>query len=262
MSKKFLTGIDLNNQKAVNLADGSNPTDAVTKQQLDASMRGLDWKSSVRAATTANITLTAAQTVDGVSLIAGDRVLVMSQTNAAQNGIYVVASGAWTRAVDSDASTEVTSGLAVTVTEGTVNGDKVFILATNDPITLDTTSLTFTPLGGGGNSYTAGSGLALTGSQFSAVAKPSGGLVVDGSGISIDSGYTGAAKRYAVNVPTGSTSAAITHGLNTLDVVVAVYEISTGIEVECDVVLTSTTVVTLTFAVAPTSGQYRVVVVG
>ena len=83
MARKILgTGLDLSSQKIINLADGTNPSDAVTKAQLDAIARGLDWKNSVRVATTANITLSAAQTIDGISVVAGDRVLVKDQSSA------------------------------------------------------------------------------------------------------------------------------------------------------------------------------------
>ena len=261
MAKQVLNGLDLVSQKIINLADGTNPADAVTKAQLDAIARGLDWKNSVKAATTGNITTTAPQTVDGVSLVAGDRVLVKDQTTSSANGIYVVAAGAWTRAADFDDSTEVTASAAIPVEQGTVNGDAVFILATDGPIVVGTTNLAFTRLGGAGVSYTAGNGLTLSGSQFAVVVKPGAGLTVDGTGVGIDPAFTGLAKRYAVNVPTTAT-ATITHNLGTLDVTVSVYEVSTGALVEPDVAVTSVNVVTLTFGVAPTSGQYRAVVTG
>lgn len=261
MAFPLLTGADFKNQKAINLADGTNPTDAVTKQQLDAIARGLDWKNSVRVASTTNLTLSGPQSIDGTSVVAGDRVLAKDQTTASTNGIYVVASGAWTRATDFDDSTEVTAAAAIPIETGTVNGDAVFILATDGAITVGTTSLSFTRLGGAGVSYTAGNGLTLSGASFSVTPKSGGGIVVDGTGVSIDPTYSGIAKRYATNVPT-SASATITHSLGTLDVHVAVYEVSTGLLVQPDVTLTSVNVVTLTFPTAPTSGQYRVVVLG
>ena len=261
MSKKFYTGIDVVNQKITNLADGSAPSDAVTKQQLDAIARGLDWKNSVRAATTANLTLSAPQTVDGVSLVAGDRVLVKDQSTASTNGIYVVASGAWTRATDFDDSTEVTAAACIPVESGTVNGDAVFILTTDGAITVGTTALNFTRLGGAGVAYLAGNGLNLSGSTFTVVPKSGGGLAVDSTGVYIDPAFGSLAKRYAADVPTSAT-ATITHNLGTTDVLVQVYEKTGGAQVECDVTATSANVVTLGFAVAPTSGQFRVVVLG
>ena len=131
-----------------NVVTGIDPTISThlaTKAYVDAVATGLDPKNSVRAATTANITLSGAQTIDGVSIVAGDRVLVKNQTTASQNGIYVAASGAWTRSSDADNTPtgEVTSGMYVLVTEGTMNTGAGFVLTTPDPITLGTTPLSF-----------------------------------------------------------------------------------------------------------------------
>lgn len=263
MSRKFLTGADLSNQKIINLADGSAATDAVTKQQLDAAIRGLDWKPSARAASTTNVTLASpGTTIDGVTLASGDRILLKDQSTGSQNGLYVwtAAGSALTRATDADSSAEVTGGMAVTVTEGTVNGDKVFVLTTNDPIVLDTTALVFAQLGGGGTTYTNGSGLSLSGNIFSVNADGTS-IIADGTSVRVNPAYTGLAKRYAGDVPSGSTSATITHNLNTTDITGVLVQIkSTGEVVDCDVVVTSANVVTLTFAVAPTTAQYRVAV--
>ena len=259
MSKKFTTGADLNGQRLVNLGDGTGPADAVTKAQLDAIARGLDWKNSVRAATTAAITLSGTQTVDGVALAVGNRVLVKNQATAADNGIYVVAAGTWTRATDYDDSTEVTAASAVPVEEGTANGDALFILTTDGAITVGTTGLAFTRVGGAGISYTAGNGLQLSGSAFSVVAGT--GLIVDGTSLRLDPAYTGLAKRYAVDASTTATTT-VTHNLNTLDVLVQVVQKSNGEMVEADVLLTGVNTLTVTFATAPTSGQYRIIVIG
>lgn len=122
-----------------------------------ASYGGLDTKNSVRAASTGNLTLSGTQTVDGVALVAGDRVLPKNQTTASQNGIYVVATGAWSRAADADTSARVTSGLEVRVEEGTINAGLKYYLSTASPITLDTTALSFSLSagsgGGGGGSF-------------------------------------------------------------------------------------------------------------
>lgn len=137
--------------KATNLATPSASTDAATKAYVDSAVASaVDWKPSVRAATTANITLSGAQTIDAVSVSAGDRVLVKNQSTGSQNGIYVAAAGAWSRATDADADAEVTSGLATVVEEGTANGGKIFLLTTANPIVVGTTALSFTALSGGG----------------------------------------------------------------------------------------------------------------
>ncbi len=262
MARKMLTGVDLNGQKATNAADGSSASDLVTYGQLQAALRGLVWKPEVVAATTAAITLSGTQTIDGVALSAGQRVLVKDQASAPTNGIYVVAAGAWSRATDLDEASEFTNGVAVTVEQGTTNGDRAFVMATDGTVTVGTTALSWVALGGTGTSYTAGNGLSLSGSSFAVTPASGGGLVVDGSGVAIDPSYSGLAKRYSANVPSGSATATITHNLGTLDVIVQVFEISGGAQVECDVTHTSTTVVTLGFASAPTTGQYRVVILG
>lgn len=132
---------------------------------VDAARSGLDAKESVRAATTANITLSNTQTVDGVALAVGNRVLVKNQTNAAENGIYVVASGAWTRATDADSSTDLSSGTFVFVEQGTANADSGWVLSTEDPITVGTTALTWVQFSGAGQ-ITAGNGLTKTGNTL------------------------------------------------------------------------------------------------
>lgn len=146
--------LSLNSQKITNLATPTLDTDATTKAYVDALAQGLSWKASVRAATTANITLSGTQTIDGVEVTAGDRVLVKDQSTATANGIYVVAAGAWARATDADVSAEVPTGLAVFVSEGTASGDKAWVLTTNAPITLGTTGLAFAQMTGSASGET------------------------------------------------------------------------------------------------------------
>ena len=266
MSLKVSNGLDLQLQKIVNLADGSAPGDAVTKAQLDAMFRGLKWKSSVKVASTTNLTLSGTQTIDGVAVVAGDRVLAKDQTTAATNGIYVVAAGAWSRATDFDDSVEVTSGAAIPVEQGTTNGDSVQILTTDSAITVGTTALAFTRLGGSGVSYTAGAngGLTLSGSAFSILLDTNSGLVLGAGGIKIDPtqfAALGIARKYTVDCP-AATPATITHNLGTVDVHVQVIDKATGVVVLHEESSRTTTTVVLVFATAPTSGQYRVIVIG
>ncbi|RON56958.1 phage tail protein [Pseudomonas frederiksbergensis] len=103
----------------------------------------LDSKQSVRVATTASITLAGPQTIDGVAVVAGDRVLVKNQTAAKDNGIYVAAVAAWVRAKDADVSADVTSGLIVSVEQGATLADTRWQLITDVAIVLGTTALTF-----------------------------------------------------------------------------------------------------------------------
>ena len=146
-------------------ADPTAALGAATKQYVDNIASGLDFKQSVRVATTANITLSGTQTIDGIALVVGDRVLVKNQTAGSANGIYVVAAGAWTRAADADNSgngAEVTSGLYVFVEQGTANISSGWLLSTANPLTLGTTSLTFVQFNGLGQ-ISAGAGLTKTG---------------------------------------------------------------------------------------------------
>ncbi|SDB36042.1 Phage tail-collar fibre protein [Pseudomonas sp. NFACC23-1] len=103
----------------------------------------LDRKQSVRVATTGNIVLSGAQAIDGIAVIAGNRVLVKSQTLAKDNGIYVAANDAWVRAKDADASAEVTSGLIVSVEEGATLANTIWQLVTDGAIVLGATGLVF-----------------------------------------------------------------------------------------------------------------------
>ncbi|OYT78239.1 phage tail protein [Pseudomonas sp. PGPPP2] len=116
---------------------------------ITEAMNKQDFKHSVLVATTANIVLSGLQTIDGVLLTAGARVLVKNQVQAKDNGLYVVpAAGAWKRAQDADVSVEVTPGLFVSVETGTVNGDSVWQLVTDAPIVLGTTALAFEMVAG------------------------------------------------------------------------------------------------------------------
>nr|WP_315448061.1 phage tail protein [uncultured Pseudomonas sp.] len=103
----------------------------------------LDNKQSVRVATTANIALSGLQTLDGVALMAGDRVLVKNQTAAKENGIWIAAPGSWGRSGDADSSAEVTSALLVSVEQGVTLADTRWQLITDVAIVLGTTALTF-----------------------------------------------------------------------------------------------------------------------
>ena len=181
--------VSLNSQKITNLADPTGAQDAATKAYVDATKQGLDVKDSVRAATTSNITLSGTQTVDGVSLLAGDRVLVKNQTSASQNGIYdVVSGGSWTRSADANADAEVTSGMFVFVEEGTSNADSGWVLTTDGSITLGTTSLAFTQFSGAGQ-VNAGAGLTKTGSTLDVGTASASRIVVNAD--SIDLATTG-----------------------------------------------------------------------
>lgn len=168
----FTADQSLGGNRLTNVGSPSGANDAATKAYVDAAVNGFDWKASVRAATTANIALSGTQTIDGVDVVAGDRVLVKNQTTPADNGIYVAAAGAWARSADADAADEVSAGLSVFVSEGITNGNTSWVLTTDDPITLGSTSLVFAQVSGG-SGVTAGDGLTQSGNTLNVVAADS-----------------------------------------------------------------------------------------
>ena len=179
--------VAINGQLLSGLANPVSAQDAATKYYVDAIATGLDVKASCRAATVANITLSNTQTVDGVVLVAGNRVLAKNQTAAEDNGIYVVVDGgAWTRSEDADNTPagEVTSGMYTFITEGTVNADAGFILSTADPIVLGTTDLTFVQFSGAGQ-VIAGAGLTKDGNTLDVETASSARIVVNADNIDL-----------------------------------------------------------------------------
>jgi hypothetical protein len=113
-----------------------------TTDRLQGYSTSVAVKAPVRAATTANISLTAEQTIDGVAVVDGDRVLVKDQSTASQNGIYIVSTGSWTRAEDFDGNRDVVTGTALQVLNGTANANKWFNVTSADPV-IGTSSITF-----------------------------------------------------------------------------------------------------------------------
>lgn len=120
---------------------GYGITDTYNKTYIDSIALGMKPKMEAKVATITSITLSGAQTIDGKSIVAGDRVLVMSQSASAQNGIYIAATGTWTRAIDANTSA-LLNGALVSVASGTVNANKVFY-QTNTITTLDTDAVNF-----------------------------------------------------------------------------------------------------------------------
>lgn len=219
--------------KITGLATPISATDAANKGYVDGAVQGLNAKASVVAASTVaggNLTLSAPQTVDGIALIAGNRVLVKNQTTAANNGIYVVAAGAWTRSTDQAVPAQ---GDFVFVEQGAINAAQGWSLLAG--------ATTWTQFSAAGE-YVAGAGITITGTSIALTIIPP--------------------VKFTQLLTTSATSYVITHGIGNLDVIVQVYTVSDGSEVIVDNLRNSTTQVTLNFAVAPAANAYRVVVIG
>lgn len=253
--------VAMGSQRITGVADPSGAQDAATKAYVDAVANGLDNKTTARLATTANDSLSGLAARDGVTPVAGDRVLAKDQTTGSQNGIYIAAAGAWTRATDADISAEVTAGLYVFVSEGTVNGDNGFTLTTNDPIVLGTTALVFVQSTGAGQ-IVAGAGITKTGNQLDVGATAGGGITVAADGIGVDSSV---ARKVVGNLANGGALTAVpfTHSLGTKDVGVWLRRVSDDqIVGMIPWIATDINTVTFYFTTAPATNAYRVLVVG
>ena len=172
---------------------GFTDNSLANKAYVDSVSQGLDVKNSVEAATTANLSATysngtagvgatltfgtAVTTLDGYTLVNGDRILVKDQTNAFENGIYTrTSSTVFTRAIDADTSSDLSGGVFVFVEQGTLNGDNGYVFTHNGAPTIGTTNLPVSQFSGAGQ-ITAGAALTKTGNQLD--------VAVDGSSIEI-----------------------------------------------------------------------------
>lgn len=225
--------ISLNSHKLTSVTDPTSAQDAATKGYVDtliaAQVAGLSIKDAVRAATTANGTLATAyengDAIDGITLATGDRILLKNQTTASENGIYIVnASGAPTRATDFDGEGDI-RGALIPVEEGTVNADSLWMSTANSPITVGSSSLTFLKL------------FPFSSGTFTKVSQAIG----DGSATSID----------------------VTHNIGVRDVQAQVYRNSSPYDVVlCDIEQKDANTTTFKFTTAPSSNQFKAVIVG
>jgi len=202
--------VSLNSQKITNLATPTAGTDGVNKNYVDGVSQGLDVKDSCTAATTANITIATAlnsgDSIDGVTLANGDRVLVKDQSTQTENGIYVVAA---TPVRSDDLATGADAAAVFTFVEkGNTNNDSGFVcLANKGSATVGTNNLVFAQFSGAGQ-ITAGDGLDKSGNTLSVDLKANGGLVIESTEIAVDLAASSITGTLAVgDGGTGSTSA-------------------------------------------------------
>jgi hypothetical protein len=256
--------------KFVALGSPTASADAANKGYVDASINGLAWKDSVRIASTAQVALTGLSAIDGVTPVAGDRILLKNQTAPAENGIYIAASGAWPRSADASAPSGDLVNAAVFVNEGSTQADTAWVCTTNAPITIGTTPLTWAQFGAGAV-YVGGAGLTLTGNTFdvgagSGITVAADTVAVDTTVIAtrsyVDTAVAGAAHKYAAALTGTASPETVTHNLNTRDVQVTVYNGAapySAVQVDWD----AATVNTVTIRYNPNLGAgYRCVVMG
>ncbi|MGE0196093.1 MAG: hypothetical protein AB7P48_10775 [Methylocystis sp.] len=260
MSKQVLTDLDFNSvAKLLNFPDPTAAQHAATKAYVDSAVEGLAWKDSVRVATQSNLNLASpGSTIDGVTMVAGDRVLVRAQSSAAENGIYIWNGAATpaTRAPDASTAAELEQAVT-TVEEGTSAGASYRQTAVN--ITLGSGAVSWTAFGtAAGSASESSAGVAEIATQGETDTGTDDARIVTPLKLA---NWSGRKLKYATDVGDGSaTQYTITHNFNTRDVQVEVYRNSGNYDsVIVDVERTSVNAVRLTFASAPSSNQFRVV---
>lgn len=247
--------------RIINLPAPVAPTEPVRLQDLSSAVEGLAWKDSCRVAAPANINLAApGATVDGVAMVAGDRVLLLAQTLPADNGIYVWngAAVAATRSIDATASDEL-EGATLMVEEGT-----------SANVSYRQTSVNFVLGAGAVNWVTFGSNAPASSTTQAGIIRTATQPEVDAGVVTSAlvtpatlSNFSGRVKKFSVTIGDGAATAyTVTHNLNSLDVHISVYRVTGGGDVIVDMARTTVNAAQITFASAPATNSYRVVVIG
>lgn len=263
MARKFFTDLDLQSvSKVINVPSPTAAGDAVPKSYVDSAVEGLAWKDSARVGTQSNLNLSSpGATIDGITMVSQDRVLVRNQSTQSQNGIYVWngSAVAMTRSLDASTFAELEQAI-ITVEEGTDAGTTWRQTQINGVI--DTNNVIFTSFAAAAPAASeTTAGIAELATQAEVDAGTDDARIITPLKLAT---WSGRIRKYAASFGDGSaTSYVITHNFNTRDVTVVVFPNSgTYDNVEVDVGRTSVNAVTLVFATAPASNAYRVVVIG
>lgn len=250
--------------RALNLTDATTPQEPATLAQLQAAIEGLAWKDNARVAAQVNVTVSSpGATIDGQTMVSGDRVLLRSQTTASENGTYVWTGAAtpMTRTVDMNASVEFTSAI-VPVDAGTDAGTQWRQTAVNP--TVGTTAILFVAFGTAAPAASAGTaGIAA----FATQAEVDAGSVANKTVTPVTL-LAAAFRVRKVSADIGDGSATlftVTHNLGTRDVEVSVRRNSglfDFILVDTEATTTNTVQVRFAAGFVPTTNQFRAIVVG
>jgi hypothetical protein len=261
MAKLVGNSLDFNNaSRVLNLPAPASDNEPARRVDLETAVQGLKQKDPARVRTTSNINLASpGTTLDGITMAAGNRVVVSGQTAGAENGVYVWNGGAtpMTRALDANTATEL-NGALIPVLEGTSAGVNYRQTATITTLGTDTvTWASFGTVAGAASETSAGILEIATQAETDAA-------TLDNVALTPLKAKTASwmRKAFAANIGDGSaTSYAVTHNFNTRDVQVQVFRNSGNYDdIIVDVERTTVNAVTVIFSAAPTSNQFRVLV--
>lgn len=263
MAKQVLSDLDFNSAaRIVNLPDPTLSQHPATKAYVDSAVEGLAWKDSARVASAANITLSGpGATIDGVTMVANDRVLVKDQSTQSQNGLYIWngAAVSMTRAADASTFAELEQAV-VTVEEGTSAGSTFRQTQVNGVI--DTNNIIWASFGTSAASASeTTAGVAELATQAETDTGTDDLRIVTPLKLA---NWSGRRRKFTQTFGDGSaTTFNIDHNFNTRDVTVEVYRNSGSYDtVLCDVTRPSVNRVTLTFAAAPSASAFNVTILG
>lgn len=244
------------------LAGKTSPTDVQNILSLSSFTKRADYVATAPVAS-----LAGQQSADGVLMPTGAVVLLTAQASSVNNGLWVVGSGAWTRTADFATGSYLAKGSIVIISNttaqpaGTGNPNTIWQASSSSGF-VDTSVNNWTRIGWSAPPFApvGGNGISVTGSTFTLNAVAGGGLQASGAGASVDP--TVVARKFVGTVPSGSTVAGITHGLNTTRPQVTIWDTASGNMVLAGVTSTGVNSISIEFASAPASGQYAVCVVG
>jgi hypothetical protein len=259
--------VSFGSQNITNLLDPTSAQHAATKNYVDSVAQGLDAKISVATLATANITLSGNQTIDGVFVIIGTRILLTGQTTTSQNGLWVGSSSSWHRPTDFAAASSQ-FGTYVLVEGGSATWASTgWVLATSTSVVVDTDPQVWTQFSGAGD-IAVTTPIQKTGNTLSLLTVPTtlGGTnatTISAARTNLSSTANPLPQKYSVLVGDGSsTSITVTHNLGTRDVITALYDAAAFNVVDCDVTNATTNTITLGFTTAPASNAYKCVCIG